>query len=81
MANKDDDPSPSNLKLFAVSEATEKLLNDTFSKVVLNAMRKQWQERYGDPKCVKTRIPKLDTIMKDRLSPETSSFLVLHALI
>lgn len=37
-----DSPSPSNSKLFAASETTEKLLNGTFSKGVPNATRKQW---------------------------------------
>ena len=69
---EDDDTSSANSKLFAVSEATDKLLQDSFKKAVPNITRKQWREHYGDPKCPKTRVPKLDKIVKDRLHQETA---------
>ena len=59
-------------KLFSVSENTEKLLRDSFTKGVSNPARKQWRERYGDPRCVQTRIPKMDKMVKDRLRPDTA---------
>ena len=69
---EDDDASSANSKLFAISEATDKLLQDSFKKAVPNTTRKQWREHYGDPKCPKTRVPKLDKIVKDRLHQETA---------
>ena len=69
---EDDDASSANSKLFAVSEATDKLLQDSFKKAVPNTTRKQWREHYGNPKCPKTRVPKLDKIVKDRLHQETA---------
>ena len=69
---EDDDASSANSKLFAVSEATDKLLQDSFKKAVPNTTRKQWREHYGDPKSPKTRVPKLDKIVKDRLHQETA---------
>lgn len=70
--DEEDEASSGNSKLFAVSESTAKLLDDAFGKGVPNATRKQWRERYGDPKCPKTRVPKLDKIVKDRLTQETA---------
>ena len=69
---EDDDASSANSKLFAVTEATDRLLQDSFKKAVPNSTRKQWRERYGDPKCPRTRVPKLDKIVKDRLHQETA---------
>ena len=34
-------------------------------------MRKQWRERYGNPKCSTTRVPKLNKIIKDRMRAES----------
>ena len=70
--DEEDEASSGNSKLFAVSESTGKLLDDAFGKGVPNATRKQWRERYGDSKCPKTRVPKLDKIVKDRLTQETA---------
>ena len=68
----EDDDLNSNSKLFSVSENTEKLLQDSFTKGVSNPARKQWRERYGDPKCVQTRIPKMDKMVRDRLRTDTA---------
>jgi hypothetical protein len=51
----------------------DKLLQDSFKK----AAPKSYQESsggsgYGDPKCPKTRVPKLDKMVKDRLHQETA---------
>lgn len=70
--DEDDDTLSANSSLFAVTEATDKLLQDSFSKRVPNTTRKQWRECYGDPKCPKTRVPKLDKMVKDRLHQEHS---------
>ena len=51
--NEDNDTSPASSKLFSVTEATDKFLQDSFTKGVPNATRKQQRERYGDPKCPK----------------------------
>lgn len=67
-----DDELEGNSKLFSVSESTEKLLRDSFTKGVSNPARKQWRERYGDPRCVQTRIPKMDKMVRDRLRPDTA---------
>lgn len=70
--DEEDESSTANSRLFTVSEATDKFLQDAFTKGVPNATRKQWRERYGDPKCPKTRVPKLDKMVKDRLNQETA---------
>ena len=44
-------------------------------------MRKQWQEQYGDPKCPKKWVPKLDKIIKDRLTQETAKLDCILASI
>ena len=54
-----------NSKLFAAMESTEKLLRETFSKGVSNSTQKQWREHYGEAKCPKTRVTKLDKMVKD----------------
>ena len=60
------------LKLFSMSENTEKLLRDSFTKGVSNLARKHWRERYRDPKCAQTRIPKMDKMVRDRLRSDTA---------
>ena len=68
----DDNELVSDSKLFNVSENTERLLREAFTKGVSNPARKQWRERYGDPRCVQTRIPKMDKMVKDRLRSDTA---------
>ena len=61
-----------NTKLFQMSETTEKLLKEAFMKGTTNPTRRQWKTRYGDPRSVPTRVPKLDKMVKDRLRPDTT---------
>ena len=67
----EDDDLLTKSRLFAVAEPTERFLKDSFSKGIPNATRKQWKERYGDPRCSATRVPKLDKIVKDRMKPDS----------
>ena len=64
----EDDDNHSNSKLFFVSEGTAKLLRDSFSKAIPNPTRKQLREKNGDPRCPPTRVPKLDKMVRDRMS-------------
>jgi hypothetical protein len=55
---------------FSVSENTSKLhvLQDSFSKAIPNPTRKQLKEKHGDPRCLPRRVPKLDKMVRDRMS-------------
>ena len=67
----EDDETQSSSKLFAVSENTNKVLKESFLKGIPNPSRRQMKERVGDPKCTPTRVPKLDKMVKDRVSQES----------
>lgn len=67
----DEDGGGSSSKLFPVSENTKKLLQESFLKGVANPSRRQMREKLGDPRCsppTRTCIPKLDKMVKDRMS-------------
>ena len=64
----EDDHNQSSSKLFAVSEGTGNLLWDSFSKALPNPTCKQLREKNGDPRCLPTRAPKLDNIVRDWMS-------------
>lgn len=66
--DEEEDTTMVGQKLFAVSEGTEKLLRESFTKAMPNSARRQLRERNGDPKCPPTRIPKLDKMVRDRMS-------------
>ena len=51
-----------------MSEGTDKLLRDSFSKAIPNPTRKQLRKKNGDPRCPPTRVPKLDKMVQDRMS-------------
>ena len=63
----EDNGSQSSSKLFAVSENTSKVLKESFLKGIPNPYRRQMRERFGDPKCPPTRVPKLDKMVKDSI--------------
>ena len=64
----EDDDNQTGSKLFAVSEGTDKLLRDSFSKAIPNPTWKQLREKNGDPRCPPTRVPKLDKMIRNRMS-------------
>ena len=76
----DDDELVIDSKLFNMSENTERLLREAFTKGVSNPARKQWRERYGDPRCVQTNIPKMDKMVKDCLRAKMDRSLALDAI-
>ena len=51
-----------------MSDGTGNLLRDSFSKALPNPTRKQLREKNGKPRCLLTRAPKLDNIVRDRMS-------------
>ena len=63
--DEEDDQSSSLNKLFTVSENTNKLLQESFLKAIPNQAWRQMREKFGDPQCPPTRVPKLDKIVKD----------------
>jgi hypothetical protein len=62
------DESSATSNLFSISENTSKLLQDSFLKAIPNPARKQLREKHGDPRCPPTRVPKLDKMVRDRMS-------------
>jgi hypothetical protein len=68
---EEDESGGGSSKLFTVSENTGKLLKESFLKAIPNPSRRQMRERFGDPKCPPTRVPKLDKMVKDRVSQES----------
>ncbi len=66
--DEDDDQNNHTSKL---SENTNKLLQESFLKAVPNQSRRAMREKFGDPRCPPTRVPKLDKMVKDRISQET----------
>lgn len=71
----DDDPADSEgdefgCQLNKVSEETEVLLKDAFSKPVSNGTRRRWRKAYGMPACDSTKCPKLDNTVKAQLPKE-----------
>lgn len=66
--DNDKDTSAVGQKLFVVSESTDILLRKSFSKAMPNSTWRQLREKHGDPKCSPTRVPKLDKMVKDRMS-------------
>ncbi len=69
--NEEDRPEGNSTKLFSVSENTKTLLQESFLKAVPNATRRQMREKFGDPKCPPTRVPKLDKMVRDRITLES----------
>ena len=41
-------------------------------KVIQNQSRRQMREKFGDSRCPLTRVPKLDKMVKDRITQESS---------
>ena len=72
-------------KLFTVLESTNTLLQESFLKGIPNATRRQMREKFGDPKCPPTRVPKMDKMVKDRITQESvkldKSLARLQALV
>ena len=66
--DEDEDNQLHGSKLFAVSGGMDKLLQDSFSKAIPNPTRKQLREKNGDPRYPPTRVPKLDKMVRDRMS-------------
>ena len=66
--DEEEEDTTTNSKLFTVSENTGKLLRDSFSKAIPNPARKQLREKHGDHRCPPTRVPKLDKMVRDRMS-------------
>ena len=58
----DEDEGLISSKLFAVSENTDKLVRDSFSKAI---PRRQLQEKHGNSRCPPMKVPKL---VQDRMS-------------
>ena len=69
--DEEDGSEGNSTKLFSVSENTKTLLQESFLKGVPNATRRQMREKFGDPKCPPTRVPKLDKMVKDRITSES----------
>lgn len=61
------------VKLFKVSEKTEKFLNNAFSSGSANTIRRQWRDKYGAPQTTATACPSLDKVIKSRLPAVTKS--------
>ena len=61
------------IKLFKVTERTERFLGNAFSSAVPNATRRQWREKYGAPNTTVTACPNLDKVIKSRLPATTKS--------
>ena len=68
----EEDEEEAGVKVITVSENTKKFLQDTFTRCVSNPTRKKWRERHGVPKSAPTRVPKLDKVIKDRISSKTA---------
>lgn len=69
----DDDPAESErdgCQLNKVSQETEVLLKEAFSKPVSNGTRRRWRKAYGMPACDNTKCPKLDNTVKAQLPRE-----------
>ena len=65
------DETATTSRLFNVSENTDKLLRESFLKAIPNPTRKQLREKHGDPRCPPTKVPKLDKMVRDRMSQGT----------
>lgn len=70
--DEDNDTSSANSKLLAATEDTDELLQDSFTKAVPSATRKQRRECHGNPKCLKTCIPKFNMMVKDTFHQEAA---------
>ena len=69
--DEEDETGGSSTKLFTVSESTNTLLQESFLKGVPKTARRQMREKFGDPRCPPTRVPKLDKMVKDRITQES----------
>ena len=70
----DDDPADyKGIKLFKVTEKTEKFLTIAFTSASPNTTRRQWRDKFGAPHTNATACPNLDKIIKARLSPTAKS--------
>ena len=70
---EDDNSEVKGVKLFKVSEKTEKFLSVYFSSAAPNQGRRQLRDKYGAPNITATACPSLDKVIKGRLSAETKS--------
>ena len=73
--NEDDDDAADHkgIKLFKVTEKTEKFLTIAFTSASPNTTRRQWRDKFGAPHTNPTACPNLDEIIKARLSPAAKS--------
>ena len=60
------------VKAVQVSDNTGTFLWEAFTRSVTNATRKKWREKHGVPKSDPTRTPRLDKIVRDRVTPRTA---------
>ena len=70
---EDDATDHKGVKLFKVSEKTEKFLTHAFTSASPNTTRRQWRDKFGAPHTNATACPNLDKIIKARLSPAAKS--------
>ena len=68
-----DQPYSKGVKLFKISEKTEKFLASAFATAIPNATRCQWRDKYGAPNTQATACPNLDNVIKGRLPAATNS--------
>ena len=73
--DEEETPEGKGIRLFKVSDKTEKFLSVYFSSAVPNQVRRQWRDKYGAPNTPATACPNMDMdkVIKGRLSAETKS--------
>ena len=73
----DEDDEAGDTKLFPVSEETEKLLKEAFSKKVANSTRRQWKAKHGDPRLVPIRVQSWTKWSETAFAPKLSKLIAL----